>query len=111
MNSVYWMTGLSGSGIPPRRIESLLNDSRLIRRSLAHFPRILLDKSRHSVNMTTKPAHTILINQIRKLLAQIPKICPELLRLLGRGNFFIRHTAPGAQCPPGVVNAAAWVSL
>ena len=87
------------------------NDPCLIKCSLAHFSRIFLDKPRHSMDMSTKPANTIFIHQIRKLLVQVPKICLELPRFFGRGSFSVRYTAPGTQRSPGVVDAVARIPL
>ena len=51
------------------------------------------------------PSAAVFLHKAGEFRMKVPKITAELPRLPGRGFFAVRHTAPGAQAPLGIVDA------
>ena len=91
--------------VPPGPVKALLNGSTLLLGAAGYPFWIFPHKIHHLMYMAVKPSAAIFVHKAGKLPMEFSEIIAKLPRLSRRGFFTVRHTAPGAQAPLGIVEA------
>ena len=83
--------------IPPCGVKTFFYDLCLWDDSLTHLIWIVQHKAYKAMDMAVEPAAAVRTNQLGKTFVQFFKMALIRPRLLGRGFFAVRNTAPGTQ--------------